>query len=85
MLEHWTKATLRSRIIEMQTDIDRISINRNFTGIQRRVLLDFRKRVQVATRAFAGRSRWMRRKRTGEGGICGQKRAPAPLPDAVDA
>jgi hypothetical protein len=48
----WTKETLRVKIVENQTKIDRITRSSNFTNIQRRVLLDFRKRAQAATRAF---------------------------------
>jgi hypothetical protein len=52
MAVQWTKATLRAKIIDMQTDIDRIMRNSNFSNIQGRVLLDYRKRAQSATRAF---------------------------------
>lgn len=52
METQWTKRTLRARIVDMQTNIDRIMKQSNFTIIQRKVLLDFRKRAQAATRVF---------------------------------
>jgi hypothetical protein len=48
----WTKETLRAHIIDMQRNIDLITRQSNFTVIQRRILLDFRKKAQAATRAF---------------------------------
>lgn len=48
----WTKHTLRTIIVDKQNKIDRITRSSNFTNIQRRILLDFRKRAQAATRAF---------------------------------
>ena len=53
----WTKETLRVKIVDSQTQIDHITRNSNFTQIQRRVLLDFRKRAQAATRAFMDKHR----------------------------
>lgn len=53
----WTKETLRLSIVDMQTNIDRITRKSNFSVIQRRVLLDFKKRAQSATRAFMEKHR----------------------------
>lgn len=52
MSAQWTKHTLRATIVEKQNKIDRITRSSNFNNIQRRILLDFRKRAQAATRAF---------------------------------